>query len=177
MPDKLSQFEKLFNPHLGAAYNLARWLTRNNEDAEDVVQEAFLRAFKYFETYRGENARAWLLTIVRNTSYTWMRQNRVEATNARLEDVPEPADESLIVEERCFQNLAKETLQKALEGMPLEFREILILRELEGLSYKDICETTGLAMGTVMSRLSRARQRLQGLLKDRMNSREVERGL
>src|SRR4029077_18935244 len=104
-------------------------MTRHDQEAQDVVQEAFLRAFRYFESYDGGNPRAWLLTIVRNTCYTWMRQNRAEASNSRLDDAPEPADDSLKVEERVFQNLTKELLQEALENLPLEFREILVLRE------------------------------------------------
>ncbi len=175
--DSLARFENLIMPHLDAAYNLARWMTRHEQDAQDVVQEAVMRAYKYFDGYHGGNAKSWLLAIVRNTCYTWLRQNRAQIPTVSLDDALEVADDSLIVEERCFQNLTKETLKKALEEMPLEFREILVLRELEGLSYKEISETTDLAIGTVMSRLSRARQKLQGLLKKTSDNNEVPRGL
>ena len=167
MPEEpLSRFEKLMLPHLDAAYNLARWMTRSDQDARDVVQEAFLRAFKYFESYDGGSPRAWLLATVRNTCYTWLRQNRNAALNIPLEEIPEMAADSFATEERVFQNLTEESLKKALENLPPEFREILVLRELEGFSYKEIGGATGLAIGTVMSRLSRARRKLQNLLKE-----------
>ena len=155
-------FERALLPHLDAAYNLARWLTRNGDDAEDVVQEAFVRALRFFGGFHGGNARAWLLTIVRNACYDWLRRNRpAEAHDELDEEVhvasePSPTAEDLLVEE-----VDRVRLQRALEELPPAFREVLILREFEGLSYKEIAEVAGVKMGTVMSRLARARDALQ----------------
>ena len=154
-------FEEAVMPHLDAAYNLARWLTRNDDDAQDVVQEAYLRALRFFGGFYGENARAWLLTIVRNTCYTWLRRNRSpefasdfeEAMQERESDDPDP--EALQV-----MRVEKELVNEAIENLPIEFREVMILRELEELSYKEIASITGIPIGTVMSRLARARKRL-----------------
>lgn len=151
-------------PHLSAAYNLARWLTRNDHDAEDVVQEAYLRAFRFFGGYRGGESRAWLLSIVRHTCYTWLQRNRTheltefdEETHALEADTPTP-------EAALLQRADQQLLRRALEELPVEFREVLILRELEGLSYKEVAEVAGVPIGTVMSRLARARLRLQQAL-------------
>lgn len=162
-----SAFEQAILPHLDAAYNLARWLIHNDQDAEDIVQESFLRAYKFFEGFRGENSRAWLLTIVRNTCYTWQRQNRMkkmstvfdEELHGSENEIPNP--ETVLLE-----NVNAEMLKNALEKLPVEFREVLILRELEGFSYKEIADIVSVPLGTVMSRLARARklllQRLTG---------------
>jgi len=164
-------------PHLDAAYTLARWMTRNPEDAHDIVQEAYIRAFRFFENYRGGSAKAWLLTIVRNTGYTWLRQNRAHDVDSVFDDeafeVPErtPGPEA-----RLVQSANQELIHKAMERIPLEFREIIILRDLEGFSYKEIVDVTGLPMGTVMSRLSRARSRLQKEVMERAG-KEIEREL
>jgi len=161
----LSNFEGAVLPHLDAAYNLARWLMRNQQDAEDVAQEAYLRAFRFFPGFRGGDARAWLLKIVRNTCYTWLHANRP------LQDATE-FDESLFHPDSCAPNPEEAVLQndsdtlvrKALEKLPPNFREVLILRELEGMSYREIADVTGMPAGTVMSSLSRARGRLRQVL-------------
>ena len=147
-------------PHLDAAYNLARWLAGNDHDAEDIVQEACVRAFRFVGGCRGDNSRAWLLTIVRNTACTWLKKNRPQAMVpiddnelAEIEDTHRAAD--------SFYGADKNALRTALEELPLEFREALVLRELEGLSYKEIADVAGVPVGTVMSRLARARRQLQ----------------
>lgn len=155
-------FEQQVLPYLGAAYNLARWLTRNEQDAQDVVQEAYLRAFRYFPGFRGGDARAWLLKIVRNTCYTWLHANRQLRDAAEFDEnhfppgscTPNP-------EEAVLQNDSNSLVREALERLAPNFREVLILRELEEMSYKEISEVTGMPSGTVMSRLSRARQGLR----------------
>jgi RNA polymerase sigma factor (sigma-70 family) len=160
----LSRFEEAVVPHLNAAYNLARWLTRNGDDAEDVVQEAYLRAFKSFDGFRGGDERAWLLTIVRNTCYTWLRANRPqERTISYDEEIHTTENASRNPETLLLENADHQLLKNALEELPLEFREVLVLRELEGLSYKEIAALAGIPVGTVMSRLARARERLQRL--------------
>ncbi|HEV2435086.1 MAG TPA: sigma-70 family RNA polymerase sigma factor [Verrucomicrobiae bacterium] len=160
--ERLKSFEQTVLPHLDAAYNLARWLAGNDHDAQDVAQEACLRALRFFGTFRGDNARAWLLTIVRNTFYTWLRKNRPP------ENVVELGDEVLAVEdvsanaEVLNSRLGDtETIRRAIEELPVEFREIVILREMEGFSYKEIAELADVPIGTVMSRLTRARRQLQ----------------
>jgi RNA polymerase sigma-70 factor (ECF subfamily) len=156
-----ADFEQLFLPHLDAAYNLARLLTRNAHDAEDVAQESYLRAFRAFSSFRGEASRPWLLTIVRNTSFTWLRDNRLRADQTEYhEDLhvsggPTPEAESLRHERARF-----------VQQLPTDFREAIVLREMEELSYQEIAEITGAPRGTVMSRLSRARARLAECLKN-----------
>jgi RNA polymerase sigma-70 factor (ECF subfamily) len=164
---QLTRFEQAVLPHLGAAYNLARWLTGNGEDAEDVVQEAYLRALRFFGGFRGENARPWLLAIVRNTCYTWLRRNRMDELTAELdEDVPVTGETSVNPESIVLAAARSDFVHKALEQLPAEFREIVILRELEGLSYKEIAAIAAIPVGTVMSRLARARAKLQKLLSE-----------
>ena len=163
--NKLASFEKAVLPHLDAAYNLARWLTRNDADAEDVVQEAYLRAFKFFGGFHGEDGRAWLLGIVRNTSYTWMQQNRSAQLNTPLDDeLHEVKSDDLNPEALLLQKADAQMLRQAVEELPIEFREVLVLRELDEMSYKQIAAVADLPLGTVMSRLARARQRLQQIL-------------
>jgi RNA polymerase sigma factor (sigma-70 family) len=163
--EKLCRFEEQVSPHLKSAYNLARWLTRNHEDAEDVVQEAFLRAFSAVENLRGEDAKPWLLTIVRNTSLTWMKRNRNAAATIGLEEqVEDPSEPSPDPEETLVISCDREQVRKALEQLPSDFREAIVLRELEGFSYKEIATTVGVPLGTVMSRLSRGREWLRRLL-------------
>jgi RNA polymerase sigma-70 factor, ECF subfamily len=163
--EKLCRFEEQISPHLKPAYNLARWLTRNHEDAEDVVQEAFLRAFSAFENLRSEDAKAWLLTIVRNTCLTWIKRNRNAAAMIGLEQqVVDPSEPSPDPEELLLISLDREQVGRALEQLPSDFREAIVLRELEGLSYKEIATTVGVPLGTVMSRLSRGREGLRRLL-------------
>jgi RNA polymerase sigma-70 factor, ECF subfamily len=157
-----SGLAELVLPHLDSAYNLARWLVRNDEDAEDVVQEACLRAFQYAGGFRGGDARAWLLTIVRNTSYTWLRKTRAYEPVVQFdEEVHTSGIGTPNPEELLFQNADGRLVEKALSELPARFREILVLRELEGLSYKEIADIMGVPMGTVMSTLSRARDRFR----------------
>ncbi len=156
-------------PHLDAAYNLARWLLRSEQDAQDVVQEAYLRAFKSFAGFHGSNGRAWLLTIVRNTSFTLLKKNRVanlttpfdEETHSSADEVVSPA---MLLERSDNAELIKE----AMDELPAEFREILALRHQEGMSYKEIAEIAKIPPGTVMSRLARARGKLKECLASRL---------
>jgi RNA polymerase sigma factor (sigma-70 family) len=171
--EELRRFERILMPHLGAGYNLARWLTRSDHDAEDVVQEAYLRALRSFDRYRGGDPRSWLLTIVRNTCYTWLRQNRIveaAATASHVEGggVDLSADPATEPEVQFIRNADRRLVRDALEALPAEFREALVLRELEGFSYKEIADITDVPLGTVMSRLARARQQLQEFLRRRM---------
>jgi RNA polymerase sigma-70 factor (ECF subfamily) len=165
VPDtaRRERFEQAVLPHLDAAYSLARWLTRNDQDAQDVTQEAFLRAFRFFDGYQGGNMRSWLLTIVRNTSYTWMHQNRRPDTTELFDEGIHSSESSGGVdpEIQALASADKETLRRALEELPDVFREALVLRELEGMSYKEIADVTSVSLGTVMSRLARARTRLR----------------
>lgn len=166
MAGKDRRFEEIALPHLSAAYNLARWLTRNDHDAEDMVQEAYLRAFKFFDSFRGEDGRAWLLTIVRNTCYTWLQQNRVqELHDAFYEEAHAETDSGSDPQALMLQNADRQWINRALEELPLEFREIIILRELEDLSYKEIAAVAEVPIGTVMSRLARGRNMLRAALK------------
>jgi len=166
-PTELERFERTFLPHMRAAYNLARWLTRNDQDAEDVVQEAYLRAVRFFGGFRGEDSKAWLLTIVRNACYTGRHRGRMpQATVAFDEEIHDVEDGALGPEDLLLQNASRRTLREALEELPVEFREALVLRELEGLSYREMAEVTQLPIGTVMSRLARARQRLRRCLQE-----------
>jgi len=164
--DALKNFERLMLPHLDAAHNLARWLTRNDADAEDVVQEAFLRAFRFFATFRGSDSRRWLLAVVRNTCYTWLRQNRASellqsGDGEDIESIEGGGDDP---EESLVQSDERETLRRAIEELPAEFREVIVLRELEGMSYREIASVASVPVGTVMSRLARARRRLRRVL-------------
>jgi RNA polymerase sigma factor (sigma-70 family) len=163
--EKLRRFEQQVSPHLKAAYNLAKWLTRSHEDAEDVVQEAFLRAFAAFESLRNEDAKPWLLTIVRNTSMTWLKRNRNAGATVGLEEsLADPIERSPDPEERLLISCDRDQVTQALAQLPLEFREAIVLREMEGLSYKEISAAIGVPLGTVMSRLSRGRDWLRRIL-------------
>jgi RNA polymerase sigma-70 factor (ECF subfamily) len=157
-----SGFEQSVIPHLDAAYNLARWLTRNDEDAEDVAQEACLRAMKFFDGFHGGSVRPWLLTIVRNTYLTWVQKNRRKELAPLEEQDVESA--SANPEELLLEQVNGQSLREALDELPSEYREVLVLREMEDLSYKEIAEVAGIPIGTVMSRLARARRRLQRVL-------------
>jgi len=159
-PDR-SGFEQVFLPHLDAAYNLARWLLRNGQDAEDAVQEAYMRAYKAFARFRGGDGKAWFMTILRNVCYTMIKKLRSHET-------PEPFDEEIHqtmgeseMQEAFRQKANAESLHGALEKLPDEFREIIVLHDLEGLAYKEIAAVAGIPIGTVMSRLARARARLR----------------
>jgi RNA polymerase sigma-70 factor (ECF subfamily) len=166
-PSELERFEAIVLPHLDAAYTLARYLTRDDHDAQDIVQDAYLRALKYFGGFRGGGAdgrdgRAWLLAIVRNTAYTWRRRHRADALATEFD---EEQHSDAVAEHHPAAALerdgARQSLHQALDRLGPEFREVIVLRELEGLSYKEIGDVTGVPIGTVMSRLSRARRRLQ----------------
>lgn len=168
------RFERLALPHLDAAYNLARWLTRNDEDARDVVQEAMLRALRYFGSCRGEQARPWLLQVVRRTCIDWLRANRPaevtafddldDARRAEIEPQAPAAEEPDAVAARRDE---RSRLDRALAALPAPYREALVLRELEDLSYREIAAIAGVPLGTVMSRLARAR----GLLREALAGR------
>jgi RNA polymerase sigma-70 factor (ECF subfamily) len=155
-------FERTVLPYLNSAYNLARWLTRNEEEAQDIVQEAFLRALRSFGTFTpGRDARAWLLTIVRNSCRTWLRRNRLNESTVQLDDTSPPAAGTWSDPEAALIKSANShRIRQALEELPIEYREVLVLRELEELSYKEIAQITEIPLGTVMSRLSRARREL-----------------
>ncbi len=175
--NEVARFEGAILPHLDAAYNLARWLTRDDHDAEDVVQEACLRAFQFFAGFHGVDGRAWLLKIVRNTCYTWLAANRSHELQTSLDDGTfDLEDEAPAPEAVLLDKANRQLLGQALEALPVEFREVMILRELEGLSYKEIAEISHVPLGTVMSRLARARKRLQQDLSGRM-SMEVQHEL
>jgi RNA polymerase sigma-70 factor (ECF subfamily) len=159
-------------PHLDAAYNLARWLTRNDHDAQDVVQDAYLRAFRFFDGFHGSEGRAWLLTIVRHTCYSWLEKNRPAEVTASFDADPAPdghadfdpgmlAAEGGNPEAIALQNAHRRILNQAIAALPLGFRDVLILRELEDLSYKEIARVVDVPVGTVMSRLARARKLLR----------------
>jgi RNA polymerase sigma factor (sigma-70 family) len=164
-------FEQEALPHLDAAYNLARWLTRNDDDAQDVVQEAYMRAFRFSGGFRGGSVRAWLLRIVRNTCYTWLQQNRPPQPTAEFDEKLFRSDPcTLNPEEALLRNDSGKLLRQVLETLPLDFREVLILRELEEMSYKEIAQVTGMPAGTVMSRLSRARSALRQSLDNLLNA-------
>lgn len=169
--ERSRRFQQLALPHLDAAYNLARWLSGSAGDADDVVQEAFVRAFRFFDTFHGENARPWLLAIVRRTWYTeWRRR----ANSLEVAPFDEQFDETSAFEETCATFADPQTLllqgeharlvHEALRKLPVEFREVLILRELEDMSYRDIAVVADLPLGTVMSRLARGRRKLAALL-------------
>jgi len=164
---RVRRFEQIFATHLDAAYDFARWLTRDERNAEDVVQEACLRAFKSLDTFHGGNGRAWLLAIVRNTYYTWLRKNRAERASVSFDDETMEAAELAELESTgspvdlaLQQQDARRLVNAALEQLPEEFREVIVLRELEDLSYKEIAAIAGIPLGTVMSRLARARKLL-----------------
>jgi RNA polymerase sigma-70 factor, ECF subfamily len=162
---RLTEFERQVLPYLDAAYNLARFLMRNDRDAEDVVQEAALRAFRFFEGFRGENSRAWFLSIVRNTAFTALKRNRMDEETVEFDEELHggqiPSLDAGIELDRAQD---RQTVRAAIEQLPAEFREAITLRELEGMSYKEIADIAGVPIGTIMSRLARARRQLQLLL-------------
>jgi len=164
-PSRLSEFERKVLPHLDAGYNLACFLMRNPEDAEDVVQEASLRAFRFFDNFRGENSRAWFLTIVRNTSFTALKRSRADEANVEFDEELHSGEvPAMDIGVALDQAQDRETVRAAIEQLPEEFREAIVLRELEGCSYKEIADIAGVPIGTIMSRLARARRQLQTIL-------------
>jgi RNA polymerase sigma-70 factor (ECF subfamily) len=167
----------LILPHLDAAHNLARWLVRSRDDAEDVVQEAYLRAFRYSGTFRGGNARAWLLSIVRTTAFEWLQKNRAQQLATEFnEEIHTEGCEALNPEGLLLQCADAQLLDQAMNRLPDRFREVLMLRELEGLSYKEIAEVVGIPMGTVMSTLSRARERFRHAASDLVRRQAQPKG-
>ena len=166
---KLARFEQIILPHLNAAYNLARWLTRNDHDAEDVVQEAYLRAFRFFDGFKGGDGRAWLLAVVRNTCHTLRR--RTGDSPAVFDERFHGVDDGSSVEGRLVKEANVESLRNCVENLPLEQREVVVMREFEELSYQEISNAIGLPIGTVMSRLSRARKRLTDCVRSKGGSR------
>jgi RNA polymerase sigma-70 factor (ECF subfamily) len=161
-------FETTILPHLNAAYNLARWLTRNEHDAEDIVQEAYMRAFRFFDSFQGGDGRSWLLAVVRNTCLTWRRREQGMAKVPFDEGVHSPGDLAADAETRLVEQARFGNVRDCMEALPLEFREVLVMRELEEMPYRDISAVTSLPIGTVMSRLSRARRRLQDCVTGRI---------
>jgi len=156
------RFDEIVLPHLDAAHNLARWLVRSNDDAEDVVQEACLRAVRYWYTFRGGNARAWLLTIVRTTAFRWLQKNRGPQLGTEFNEEIHSGDcEGLNPETSMLQRLDTRLVEQAMNRLPDRLREALVLRELEGLSYREIAEVVGVPIGTVMSTLFRAREQFR----------------
>ena len=163
--ERLKLFEQMVMPHLDAAYNLARWLAGNDHDAQDVAQEASLRAFKFFGNFRGENARAWLLTIVRNTCYTLLQRKTVHGTPAVFDEAVHGVTGQASGPAQMLERQENmQSARQAVEALPVELREVVVLRELEGLSYKEIAVAAAIPIGTVMSRLARGRERLQQIL-------------
>ena len=163
--DRRAEFDRVALPHIDAAYNLARWLTRHDQDAEDIVQEAYLRAFQFFRSFEGDTGRPWMLQIVRNTCYTFLAKERdrepAPATDQTLRAVASiEADPATVLE----QGEDVQQLMQAIDGLPVEYREVILLRELEELSYKEIAKIVGIPLGTVMSRLARAREKLHEVL-------------
>ena len=166
---ELASFEALMLPHLDAAQNLAKWLLRNEQDAQDVVQEAYLRALKSFGGFHGSNGRAWLLTIVRNTSYTLMKKNRAVDLTTTFDEEKHATDHESVNPSALLEQIEDaELVREAMDHLPAEFREILVLRHLEGLSYKEIADIAQIPPGTVMSRLARARGKLKECLAARI---------
>jgi RNA polymerase sigma-70 factor (ECF subfamily) len=167
MDERRLRFDRLVVPHLGAAFNLARWLTRNDHDAQDIVQDAALRALRFLDGLRGEEARPWLLGIVRNATWTWLQANR-PAEVCSQEDVGEPqlpAPPRDQPETAAIHRAEARLLNEAISALPPALREVIVLRELEDLSYRQIAEIAGVPIGTVMSRLSRARRLLMQSVK------------
>jgi RNA polymerase sigma factor (sigma-70 family) len=159
-----SRFEQATLPHLDAAWNLARWLTRDEHAAEDVVQEAYCRAARYFASFRGGDGRAWLLGVVRRAAFDWLAKRQAQGAVAFHEALHDRADESSNPEFLAIRKCDQARVHLALEELPPHFREVIVLRELEGLSYQQIAAVTEVPIGTVMSRLSRGRQHLQDQL-------------
>jgi RNA polymerase sigma-70 factor, ECF subfamily len=167
---QLASFEEAMLPHMDAAHNLARWLLHNEPDAEDVVQEAYLRAFRSFGGFRGSNGRAWLLTIVRNTSYTLLKKRHLIDLNTSFDEELHAVDTDSVSPITILEEAeTAKVMRDAIEELPAEFREILVLRHQENLSYKEIADVAQIPPGTVMSRLARARAKLKELITNRVN--------
>jgi RNA polymerase sigma factor (sigma-70 family) len=168
--NQLASFEEAMLPHMDAAHNLARWLLHNEHEVEDVVQEAYLRAFRSFAGFRGSNGRAWLLTIVRNTSYTLLKKKHAVDLGTSFDEELHSGDTDSVSPATILQEAeASRLMRDAIETLPPEFREILVLRHQENLSYKEIAEIVQIPPGTVMSRLARARAKLKEILANRIH--------
>jgi RNA polymerase sigma-70 factor, ECF subfamily len=162
---QIELFERLVMPHLNDAYTLARYLLHDEHDAQDVVQEAVLRAIRHIDGFRHGDARAWLLTIVRNCSYTWHKSHKRDRANVPLSDVTAlNVEDSATADGATSRASDSELIRAAVDKLPADLREVLVLRELNELSYREISEVVGVPMGTVMSRLSRAREKLASVL-------------
>jgi RNA polymerase sigma-70 factor (ECF subfamily) len=159
----VDRFERIIVPHMDDAYTLARYLLRDEHDAQDVVQDAVLRALRYFDGYRDGDARAWLLAIVRNCCLTWHRRHKSDASIVSLTETA-PISDGRETDALAIQRSERAALQRAVEALPTEFREVIVLREIEDLSYREISNVVGVPVGTVMSRLARARKRLASAL-------------
>jgi RNA polymerase sigma-70 factor (ECF subfamily) len=165
---RLRLFEELILPHLDAAHNLARWLTRNEQDACDVVQEAYMRAFRFFDGYKGGDGKSWLLEVVRNTCFTWLRREKRHLPNVPFDEMAHGSTAREPNQEDALVSAAKLTvLRRCIETLPETFREVVIMRELEEMSYRQIADVASVPVGTVMSRLSRARKRLEECANER----------
>jgi len=161
-PTQLARFEAVILPHLDAAYTLARYLLRHDEDAQDATHDAVLRALRHFGGFRGEDARAWLLTVVRNTCHSWQRRSRAHEQEVAFdEEVHSETGAEEHPEAALLRTADREAVSRALDALPAEFREVIVLREVQGLSYREIARMTEVPIGTVMSRLSRARRYLE----------------
>jgi RNA polymerase sigma-70 factor (ECF subfamily) len=168
--DDRRRFERVFVPHIAASYNLARWLLRDEHEAEDLVQEAYVRALKSFPTFHGADGRPWFLAIVRNCCFSRLRQKQARGKETRFdEELHGAADHAQNPESLVVDKEERQSLQEALDELPPEFKEAIILRELEGLSYKEIAAIADISMGTVMSRLARARALLRRRFENRLN--------
>ena len=171
LPDesKAADFNRLFVPHMDAAYNLARWLVRDDQDAQDVVQDAYLRAFRFAGGFRGGDPRAWILAIVRNAAFSWLRSNRRSAPPAEFdENMHSETGQESSLEADAVRKADGAMIRAALEDLTEEFREVIVMRDVEGLSYKEIAEVAAVPIGTVMSRLARARGKLARSLQGRI---------
>jgi RNA polymerase sigma-70 factor, ECF subfamily len=174
---QIGSFDETILPHLNAAHNLARWLVRGRDDAEDVVQEGCLRALRYFGTFRGGNARAWLLRIVRTTAFSWLQKHRAQELATEFnEDIHSEGCEAHNPETVLLQRADTQLLEQAMNQLPVRWREVLVLRELEGLSYREIAEVVGVPMGTVMSTLFRAREQFRHAASDLVRRQAQPKG-
>jgi RNA polymerase sigma factor (sigma-70 family) len=170
---KLARFEQTMLPHLKAAYNLAGWMTRNPQDAEDLVQESYVKALRYFDGFQGGDGRAWLLAIVRNTCLTALRRKNSSESAQEFDERIHSGNSAPPDPEKALMSQADAALlHGCIEALPLEYREVLVMRELEELSYKEISEVASVPIGTIMSRLSRARKRLQECVTSRAGGRK-----
>jgi RNA polymerase sigma-70 factor, ECF subfamily len=174
------RFERIMLVHQRASYNLALWLLRDPADAEDVVQTAYMKAFEHFDSFRGGNAAGWMLTIVRNTAYNWLQKAKRNSNLISFDEVlhsntehTQPSFATMNPEETLSAIASGTQIMAAIERLPVEYREVFFLREIEGFSYQEIAETTQVPKGTVMSRLSRARAQLQLLLTEQSKREKI----